>query len=135
LYRENVNFPIRLFNLTGGTDYVLVIYLAGRIGPDRVDFLEKMARSLNGLQGVTVRTVVISSSEAAIPEVVDATVLRDHDKAFFSAYAPGDNSVLLIRPDGYIGYHGRPITEERIREYLRNVSLRSTAQVSGAPSS
>jgi hypothetical protein len=54
LYRENGKFPIRLFDLTRGTGYVLVIYLAGTMGSDRVDFIERIANSLNAFEGVTI---------------------------------------------------------------------------------
>jgi hypothetical protein len=119
-----VNFPVRLFDLTRGTGYVLVIYLAGTIGPDRIDSVEKMASKLKAFEDVTIRTVVITSPEAAIPDIVGASVFRDREKAFFSAYASADHSAFLIRPDGYIGYHARPITEAGLLKYLQSIGLR-----------
>jgi hypothetical protein len=37
-----------------------------------------------------------------------------------SAYTPGINTGYMIRPDGYIGYHARPIAAQGFFDYLED---------------
>jgi hypothetical protein len=55
-------------------------------------------------------------------DVVGATIVKDVAGEFVAAYSPAINTGYLIRPDGHIGYCGRPMTERGVFDYLRTLS-------------
>jgi 2-polyprenyl-6-methoxyphenol hydroxylase-like FAD-dependent oxidoreductase len=122
LYREKVRCPLRLFDVTRGIDHVLLVYVGEFLDQGQMELAETMARRLKVMRGPKCRLVLICSPDARIGEVVGATVLKDGASEFVSAYAPGINTGYVIRPDGYVGYHGRPMTEQGVFNYSRAIS-------------
>jgi hypothetical protein len=53
---------------------------------------------------------------------IDATVLpvvRDAAGEFAAAYAPGQASVFVVRPDGYVGFADRHGSDAGLLKYLQ----------------
>ena len=46
------------------------------------------------------------------------SVVTDTAGQFAATYKPTTTTAYLIRPDGYIGYHARPITQQGIIDYF-----------------
>lgn len=122
LLRENVRYPFRLFDVIRGVEHVLLTY-AGRVAePGYIQLIENMAKRLKTALGPQCRLVIICSPDAEKLEVVGATIVKDVAGEFVAAYSPAANTGYLIRPDGYIGYCGRPMTERGVFDYLRTLS-------------
>jgi FAD binding domain len=125
LRMENVRSPLRMFDILRGTSFVLLIYYSDPIQPEQVSFLEGLAASLRSGHGPVVRVIVVSNVERRNPVIIGVTALGDTDDAFAAAYHPGSETCYLIRPDGYICYHARPVTESGIFFYLDELGFRS----------
>jgi FAD binding domain len=123
LGRENVHFPLRFFDVIRGIDYVLVTYTSEDIGSETDLSLESLARKLKAICGPAIRMVMISARETSIPGIIGVSVLRDNEESFLRTYGATTGTAYLIRPDGYIFYHARPLTESGLLAHLREASL------------
>ena len=122
LRRENVRHPLRLFDITRGIEHVLLVYAGPFAEPGQIELLEGIAQKLKAFRGPKCRVVAICSPDAKKPYVIGAAVVTDSAGEFASTYAPGVNTGYLIRPDGYVGLHSRPITEDRLFQYFETLS-------------
>jgi 2-polyprenyl-6-methoxyphenol hydroxylase-like FAD-dependent oxidoreductase len=122
LLRMNVRYPYRLFDITRGIDPVILLYVGKFAEPGPMELIEGTVRNLKVAQGLQCRLVLICSPDAELPGVVGVTILRDSAGEFASAYAPGVNTGFVIRPDGYVGYHARPMTEPGLLNYLSGLA-------------
>ncbi len=118
LLRANVRHPYRLFDITRGIDHVILLYVGKLVEPAQIELIESVLQKLKETPGPQFRLVLISSPDAEPRDVIGATILKDSACEFASAYAPGVNTGYVIRPDGYVGYHGRPMTGEGLFNYL-----------------
>ena len=118
LVRANVRYPYRLFDITRGVSHVILLYLAKFAEPGQIELVEKLTEKLSDAQGPHCRLVLITSPDAEPPDVIGATILKDSTGEFSSAYTPEINTGYVIRPDGYVGYHGRPLTVHGLCDYL-----------------
>lgn len=128
LRMENIHSPLRMFDVLRGTRFVLLIYCPSAISPEQASFLEGLAAALRSGYGSLVRVVVISNAETSNPAIIGVTLMRDSDGAFVAAYRAQSETAYLIRPDGYIGCHMRPVTESGILGYFDDLGLRSSLQ-------
>jgi hypothetical protein len=102
-----------LFDVTRGTDFVLFVYVGDFSQPGQLEMLEAMAQQ--------VRVVAITSAGAKAVDAIGFAVVSDEAGEFAAAYAPGVNTGYLIRPDGYVAYHARPLPAEGFGEYWRTL--------------
>jgi 2-polyprenyl-6-methoxyphenol hydroxylase-like FAD-dependent oxidoreductase len=113
LRRDQVAFPLRLFDLLRGPDHVLLACLAA---PDGLEELEDVARWLahDGLARV------VAIAPAGVPAVasVGAALIRDAEGRFVRAYGAAPGMVFLIRPDGYVGYRADKLDRAGLASYL-----------------
>ncbi|HXE14504.1 MAG TPA: FAD-dependent monooxygenase [Bryobacteraceae bacterium] len=124
LRMENVRSPLRMFDVLRGTSFVLLIYYSDPLQPAQTSFLDNLASGLRSKYGSLVRVVLISNAETGNPAVIGVTIMRDSDGAFATAYQAQSETAYLIRPDGYIGCHMRPVTENGIVGYFDDLGLR-----------
>jgi hypothetical protein len=120
LRRENVRSPFRLFDITRGIDLVLVFYIGQTLTPGQIELLERIAQKLK--TGLPCRLIAIGSPDAKISEMIGVPTVTDSAGEFAAAYAPGVSTGYLIRPDGYVGYHARPLTEKGLFAYLASTA-------------
>lgn len=118
LRRENVRSPFRLFDLTRGTDHVLLFYIGQAFEPAQIELLEHIAQTLKTATGPKCRLVAICAPDAKISDIVGVPVMMDSAGEFAAAYAPGISTGYVIRPDGYVRYHARPFAAQGLFEYL-----------------
>ncbi len=131
LQMEHVLAPLRMFDVLRGTTFVLLVYYPDPIETKQTDLLEGLAAGLRSAHGHLVRVVLISNFKEDYPVVFGVTTLSDTEGAFAAAYQVQSGTGYLIRPDGYIGYHARPLTKRGILRYLEDLGLRSLAQPVG----
>ncbi len=122
LVRAGVRYPYRLFDITRGVSHVILLYVAGFAEPGQLELVEKLREKFRVVQGPPCRLVLITSPDAQQRDVIGATILKDSTGEFSSAYAPEVNTGYVIRPDGYVGYHGRPLTVHGLDDYLSAVA-------------
>jgi FAD binding domain-containing protein len=122
LRRENVRHPLRLFDVMRGIEHVLLVYVGPFAESGQVELLEGIAQKLKAFRGPKCRVTAVCSADAKKPYVLGATVLTDSLGEFADAYAPSLKIGFLIRPDGYIGLHSRPVTADGFFRYFETLS-------------
>jgi hypothetical protein len=118
LHRAHVGFPFRLFEVLRGTEHVIIDWLAAG-SASRADALENFARELTTRYPGLLRVVAIVAGDP--PELIGIPVLRDGEGAFRRAYAPGDESVWVIRPDGHVGARAALSDRATIAAYFARI--------------
>jgi 2-polyprenyl-6-methoxyphenol hydroxylase-like FAD-dependent oxidoreductase len=118
LHREHVRAPFRLLDITRGTAYILLVYLGTSTTPEQTAQLEHLAQTLKTFPGLNCRITSIAALNATLPTLIGVPVITDAAGQFASIYKPEPATAYLIRPDGYIAYHARPITQQGIIDYL-----------------
>jgi 2-polyprenyl-6-methoxyphenol hydroxylase-like FAD-dependent oxidoreductase len=131
LLRANVRYPYRLFDITRGCDHVILLYAGRLVDTEPIRLGERLAQKLKMAQGPKCRLILICSSDAESCDVIGATILKDSVGEFVSAYSPDVNAGYVIRPDGYVAYHGRPMTEQGLFDYLAVLAGRAESHAEG----
>jgi len=119
LYRHNVMFPYRLFDIIRGTEHVLIVHL-DEIGHQERDEFEAFAKDLKHSIGEFVRVVVITSNSSVSIEFAEIPVYEDRGGAM-TAMLGSDPSTLLVRPDGYLAWRGVSWKDAELMMYLKRV--------------
>jgi pentachlorophenol monooxygenase len=116
LRRAAVNHPLRLFELLADPDHTLLLYADGAAQLPVFAELGELAATLTGARA---RTYVITAG----PElrVTGAPVIVDAAGEFRAAYGATGGSGYLVRPDGYLGFRGAPLTAAALRSHLGRV--------------
>ncbi len=122
LHREHVRAPFRLFDITRGTAHILLVYLSPPVSAEQVAELERLAQTLKTLPGPHCRITAIAAPNSSPFALIGVPIVTDTAGQFATAYKPTAATGFLIRPDGYIGYHARPLTSQGIIDYLSALS-------------
>jgi 2-polyprenyl-6-methoxyphenol hydroxylase-like FAD-dependent oxidoreductase len=117
LRRAHVGFPLRFFEVIRGGAHMLVVYLDAA-SEEEIAGLERLAARVKAVAGESVRVVAIVGVETAPLQAGTVAILADADGGFRAAYRPAHGTAYLVRPDGYIGYHARPWSEDAIAAHL-----------------
>jgi 2-polyprenyl-6-methoxyphenol hydroxylase-like FAD-dependent oxidoreductase len=123
LRRENIRAPFRLFDILRGPEFVLLIYIG------QPDLLEGMAERLKHSNTPAVRLVAICATGTKLFDIPGVSTYIDSEGEFADVYKPNPETAYLVRPDGYVGYHGRPMTEEGLTAYTRRFGTSDQAPV------
>jgi hypothetical protein len=122
LRRENINFPLRLFDVIRGTEHVLLVYIAGDSAPECKAFLESLAMH-NAIRDPGIRIVAVAAPGTQVPEITGIALFEDREGRFAQVYKVSSGTAYLVRPDGYISYRANPITEIGLMRYLRKAGF------------
>jgi len=109
LARQGFGFPLRLHEVTAGTDHVLLARPEGDIAA-----LSALAAGLARQRGRLVRVIAVVDGEPT--QHPSVTVVGDKENGFAKAY--GTAGAILVRPDGHIGWRGTSWGHPGLREYL-----------------
>jgi 2-polyprenyl-6-methoxyphenol hydroxylase-like FAD-dependent oxidoreductase len=109
LARQGFGFPLRLHEVTAGTDHVLLARPEGDIAA-----LSALAADLARQRGRLVRVIAVVDGEPT--QHPSVTVVGDKEKGFAKAY--GTAGAILVRPDGHIGWRGTSWRHPGLGEYL-----------------
>lgn len=121
LRRAHVGVPLRFFEIIGG-GYTLAVWLDAPGDADLAG-LERLTARIEAATAGDVRVVAIVAADAAPVQTGRVVVLTDAAGAFRAAYRPSHGAAWLVRPDGYIGFHARPYSEESILAHLAATAL------------
>ena len=117
LARTGASFPSRLFELTRGTDHVLLLYADA---PDDLDGVRDVAAAALERAPGCLRAYALLAPELD-PGWLPIAVVRDMDGNFRHAYGATGPCAYLVRPDGYIGYRQHPLDAEGVIGALSRV--------------
>lgn len=120
LIRAHVGFPVRLADVLRGPEFVLLAWLSD---DTEAAGLQDGAAQLRAAFGGEVRCVAITGPAATVRDIAGVAVYRDAAGQFAAAYAPAPGTALLVRPDGYIGWQGRPWSVEAVSDYLSGLLM------------
>jgi 2-polyprenyl-6-methoxyphenol hydroxylase-like FAD-dependent oxidoreductase len=112
LRRHGLGFPLRLHDILRGTKHVLVAGLAPGRGPDLAAFAGEIQPRLR----VPIRIIGIAAAER-LADQAGIALYRDAEGSFSEKYGAPD-AAFLIRPDGYIGWHGKSYRDSGLLAYL-----------------
>lgn len=114
LRRERVQHPIRVFDLTRGSDHVLLLSAGSGASAEDVRGLEAVAEAALASFPPGLRAYAILDPEAPDPDYTWLPELRDAEGTFRSAYGGAGTAAYLIRPDGYVGFRALPATRDAV---------------------
>jgi len=115
------NETIRLFDLLGTPVHQLLFFAGTTI--EKANDLRAISHSLASEYDEKINVfVVIHGTQSAI-----AGVLFDPDGAAHALYEVEPAGIVLIRPDGYIGFRGGDNHVDALREYLTKLFFASQA--------
>ena len=99
--------------------WTLLLFPGDGAMPETIGSLERIARQVQDAVGDAVRSYLVldttTKSDAAV------TALLDPDREVSRVFAAGKGLVALVRPDGYLGYRGRPDQPGELASYLARV--------------
>jgi 2-polyprenyl-6-methoxyphenol hydroxylase-like FAD-dependent oxidoreductase len=113
LRRNGLGFPLRLFDLLRGTEHVLLVPLALPDGNSEAVDLAAFARGLVSDSALPLRVLAITANEL---HQQPGMILISDPAASYAAVCGG--AVLLVRPDGYVGWRGRSWRDPGLQDYL-----------------
>ncbi len=109
--------PVRLFELFASARHTLLLF-GGPRGGDEGRRAE-VVRAAQTQSGGRIDCWVVGP-DAPAPA---AGALVDPDGSLHRAYGAADETLFLVRPDGYIGYRARPADAAKLRDYLRRIFI------------
>ena len=103
---DQIGHTLRLFDLLKGTAHVVIFYIGREVTDDRRVRLEAQAQEIHRRYGALVRVIAIGAGKFGAAGLVGMRTVIDAGGVFARAYEAEDDALLVIRPDGYIGYRG-----------------------------
>ena len=119
LRRHGIGFPLRLFDMLRGTEHVLIAHLPGADAAGKLADFAGFANATRSRSKLPLRAVAVASE--APPEPYGVAVLRDDESTFAGAYGR-EQTIFLVRPDGYIGWRGRSWPSDGLTAYFSRIS-------------
>lgn len=109
--------PIQVFDLLA-KGWTLLLFAGEQPTPERIASLEVLARQTRETVGDAIASyLVYGASPAAEP----ATTLLDPVGELTRTFGARNGLAALVRPDGYLGYRGRPEQEMELASYLARI--------------
>jgi pentachlorophenol monooxygenase len=117
LSQTGATFPMRLFELTRGTDHVLLLYADAAEDLEAVRSVARTAleRAPRGLRACAILAADVE------PGWLPIGAVRDLEGSFRKAYGADGPCAFLVRPDGYIGHRQRPLEADGVLGALSRV--------------
>jgi 2-polyprenyl-6-methoxyphenol hydroxylase-like FAD-dependent oxidoreductase len=115
LIANGLGFPLRLFDLLDGIDYVLIIRVISDSAGSMTQ-LSQLSEQLRGEQYSPVRVVIVTPQR--LPAAAGLRILWDEHGAFAAAYG-SEAAAFLVRPDGHVGWRGRDWQHPGLLDALR----------------
>jgi FAD binding domain/Aromatic-ring hydroxylase, C-terminal len=116
LIRAAVASPLRLFELLRGVEHTLLLNADTTAAAGEIRDFEPLAAAARERCRGRLRSYAVLAP--GVETDVDVPVVRDAEGTFRSAYGVSGTSLYLVRPDGYVGYRGRPPNLERLLTHL-----------------
>jgi 2-polyprenyl-6-methoxyphenol hydroxylase-like FAD-dependent oxidoreductase len=116
--------PISVFELCRDIGSHVLIFAGPTASAEDYTRLVRLVRRMQGAWGEDVQThLVLSGSER--PETLDenSSLLLDPQLSLHTAYGVREETLYVLRPDGYIGFRSQPASEEALFKYLGRLFL------------
>lgn len=113
------NAPHQFFELLSGTRHTLLVFSQQRSGTG-VKELDPALAEFTDL--VDIHQIVRGTNGDGEQEEIGKK-LYDPDGSLAHRYGLANEGLVLIRPDGYIGFHSRAIAGEHLHRYLQHLFL------------
>jgi 2-polyprenyl-6-methoxyphenol hydroxylase-like FAD-dependent oxidoreductase len=110
--------PVTLYDLISHV-WTLLLFPSKDAMPETIDSLERIARQVQEAVGEAVRSYVVLDTMAK--DDTGVTTLLDPSHQVSRLFAADSGLVALVRPDGYLGYRGRPDQPGELASYLARV--------------
>jgi 2-polyprenyl-6-methoxyphenol hydroxylase-like FAD-dependent oxidoreductase len=114
------NAPHQLFELLSGTRHTLLVFLPQHYETG-VKALDLVLAEFADL--VECYQIVRGTNGSGEQEAAPGRKFYDPDGSLASRYGLGEGGLVLIRPDGYIGFRSRALAGEPLRRYLQDLFL------------
>jgi 2-polyprenyl-6-methoxyphenol hydroxylase-like FAD-dependent oxidoreductase len=126
VHRGDGNREVRLFELLGEPYHTLLLFAGQRTGEmdlrRRAQVLEAVAGSWGDLlKAYIVRYIARPEGSGSPPDLLNAEVLLDPGGVVHRVYGAAEETLFLIRPDGYVGYRSQPIDLKKLIAYLNHL--------------
>jgi 2-polyprenyl-6-methoxyphenol hydroxylase-like FAD-dependent oxidoreductase len=118
LIEANGSKPVALFELIS-QGWTLLLFPGDRATPESIGSLERNARQVQETVGNAVHSHLVLNALANGGGA--ATALLDPAQEVTRVFGAGKGLVALMRPDGYLGYRGRPDQLGELASYLARV--------------
>ncbi len=113
--------PTHLFEVLRSTKHSLFLLSGEKFTPASLQQLNMLAQAVNERYGELVQVYLVLAGEAvpadiqaSVPVLLDTGKTGEAEKTMHHRYGAAAESLYLVRPDGYIGYHGQPIDAESL---------------------
>lgn len=118
LTRPAVSGTFRLFSLLHRLRHTAILYVDNISGIDDLTQLEDVATTAADAAHDLLDTYLVVAPSVD-PGQSLLPVITDSDGLFAAAYGPGDRSLYVIRPDGYLGYAQHGIDAGAVVDHLK----------------
>ena len=113
--------PTRTQTLCLGTHHVL-FFFAHRQHPERsLRPWQELNALLTGTYNDLVEAWLVLPHRSEEAERLWTRLICDEDAVLGRAYSISEDGLVLVRPDGYIGFLSRPFSLEQVRAYLASI--------------
>ncbi|GHO42265.1 hypothetical protein KSX_04280 [Ktedonospora formicarum] len=113
--------PTRTHTLCLGTHHVL-FFFAHRKHPERsLHAWQELDVWLKGTYNDLVEAWLILPHRTEEAEHLGTRLICDENAVLGRAYSISEDGLVLVRPDGYVGFLGRPFSLEQVRAYLASI--------------
>lgn len=130
LTRDAVTAPLRLLPLLAGPVHTVLCYLDSG-GTPAIEEIETWAALIRRWTRGRLDAYLIAAPDAEVGPTV-LPVIRDSAGDFARRYEAVTGAVFVVRPDGYLGYAGRPAGIDGLEQYFRTIYAPAPADRPGA---
>jgi hypothetical protein len=113
------NAPHQLFELLSGTRHTLLVFSQQHCEADA----KELDRALAAFHDLVESYQIVQGTNRSGEQAGAGRKLYDPDGSLARRYGLANNGLVLIRPDGYIGFRSRAIGGEHLRCYLQDLFL------------
>lgn len=118
------NAPHQLFELLSGMRPTLLVFSPQKNGADMKDLDLALAAFPDLVESYQ---IVRGTNGSGEQEAAAGRRLYDPDGSLAHKYGLANEGLVLIRPDGYIGFRSRTIEGEHLRQYLQDLFLTTSS--------
>jgi hypothetical protein len=118
VWEGSTRAPQQLFELLSGMRHTLLVF-----SEPRETVAKALAVALTGYQDLVAFYQIVQESSRSGEQEGRGAQLYDPDGALAHRYGLANQGLVLIRPDGYIGFVSRRIEGEHLRRYLQDLFL------------
>jgi len=129
VWRFDRNAPHRLFELLPGTRHTLLVFSQQHSEAEA----KALTLTLAEFQDVVDSYQIVQGTNRSSEQRVTGKRLYDPDGSLAHRYGLANEGLVLIRPDGYIGFRSRSIEGEHLYRYLQHLFLTESLRGNRSP--